>query len=205
MIEILLQGKKCIFLSPLTFPAHTPPTPRVTYCFMHTVKKGSRVSRLQPGCHIPNSPWAGNQGEFGSDIPPGDGKLANLFLRCMFGLQMQWRSGFPSMIFQYLTPGELARGCVSCSMVVPPTAALNNVRCIEYPLAPSGCIHLHLQGNNLFFPSPPRIWTVLTGNACNVQYRKHQECDATIIRQKAAQPHNTRTPKVGGPQIITAK
>jgi hypothetical protein len=25
----------------------------------YTVKKGSRVSRLQPGCHSPNSPWAG--------------------------------------------------------------------------------------------------------------------------------------------------
>ena len=25
----------------------------------YTVKKGSRVSRLQPGCHKPNSPWAG--------------------------------------------------------------------------------------------------------------------------------------------------
>jgi hypothetical protein len=25
----------------------------------HTVKKGSRVSRLQPGCHQPHSPWAG--------------------------------------------------------------------------------------------------------------------------------------------------
>jgi hypothetical protein len=24
-----------------------------------TVKKGSRVSRLQTGCHSPNSPWAG--------------------------------------------------------------------------------------------------------------------------------------------------
>ncbi len=26
---------------------------------VYTVKKGSRVSRLQPGCHLPNSPWAG--------------------------------------------------------------------------------------------------------------------------------------------------
>jgi hypothetical protein len=25
----------------------------------YTVKKGSRVSCLQPGCHKPNSPWAG--------------------------------------------------------------------------------------------------------------------------------------------------
>jgi hypothetical protein len=26
---------------------------------LYTVKKGSRVSRLQPGCHLPNSHWAG--------------------------------------------------------------------------------------------------------------------------------------------------
>jgi hypothetical protein len=26
---------------------------------VYTVKKGSRVSRFQPGCHKPNSPWAG--------------------------------------------------------------------------------------------------------------------------------------------------
>jgi hypothetical protein len=38
--------------------------------FHYTVKKGSRVSRLQPGPA---------QGEFNSDIPAGDGKLANLF------------------------------------------------------------------------------------------------------------------------------
>jgi hypothetical protein len=57
----------------------------------HTVKKGSRVFRPQPGCHYQTFPgqelWRHNwiipaQGEFGSDIPAGDGKLVNLFLRC---------------------------------------------------------------------------------------------------------------------------
>ncbi len=71
----------------------------------YTVKKSSRVSRLQPGCHKPNSPWAGiiqlwrhysRPGEFGIDIPVGDGKLANFFLRCIYmGLsrvpQQGWR------------------------------------------------------------------------------------------------------------------
>ena len=39
---------------------------------MYTVEKAFRHSRPQPGCHLPNSPWAGKnyliipaQGEFG--------------------------------------------------------------------------------------------------------------------------------------------
>jgi hypothetical protein len=69
-------------------------------------------------------------------LPPPPSKRTAL---CMFGLQVEWRSGFPSRIFQYLTPDELARGCVLCSMVVRPTAALHPVYCIVYSLAPSGC------------------------------------------------------------------
>ncbi len=55
---------------------------------LYTVKKGSRVSRPQPGCHYQTRPgrekWRHNwiipaQGEFGSDIQAGDGKLVNLF------------------------------------------------------------------------------------------------------------------------------
>ncbi len=52
----------------------------------YTVKKvGGRVSRPQPGCHLPNSPWTGIIKLFRaweslvSDIPAGDGKIANLF------------------------------------------------------------------------------------------------------------------------------
>ncbi len=59
--------------------------------WLYTVKKGSRVSRHQPGCHWPNSPSAGiiqlwrhysRPGRVWSDSPAGDGKLSNLFLRC---------------------------------------------------------------------------------------------------------------------------
>jgi hypothetical protein len=51
----------------------------------YTVKKGSRFSRPQPGCHLPNSPRTGIikliQARKGlvSDIPAGDGKTANFF------------------------------------------------------------------------------------------------------------------------------
>jgi hypothetical protein len=59
----------------------------------HTVKKGSRVSRPQPGCVTTKLSLDGNndvitelflpRGSLVSDIPAGDGKLVNLFLRCM--------------------------------------------------------------------------------------------------------------------------
>ncbi len=51
-------------------------------------KKGQRFSRPQPGCHLPNSPWAGiikffpARERLVSDIPAGDGKTVNLFLQC---------------------------------------------------------------------------------------------------------------------------
>jgi hypothetical protein len=54
----------------------------------YTVKKGYRHSRPQPGCHLPDSPWAGivklnpPRGILVSDIPAGDGNVANLFIRC---------------------------------------------------------------------------------------------------------------------------
>ncbi len=62
---------------------------------IYTVKKGSRISRLQPGCHYSDYTklsLGGNndvitelflpRGSLVSDIPAGDGKLVNLFLRC---------------------------------------------------------------------------------------------------------------------------
>jgi hypothetical protein len=52
---------------------------------IHTVKKFKRFSRPQPGCHWLNSPWAGifpPRESLVSDIPAGDGKMANLFLQC---------------------------------------------------------------------------------------------------------------------------
>jgi hypothetical protein len=51
-------------------------------------KKGYRFSRLQPGCHQPNSPWPGiiklfpSMESMVSDIPVGDGKNDKLFLQC---------------------------------------------------------------------------------------------------------------------------
>ncbi len=48
-------------------------------------KKGYRFSRSQPVCHLPNSPWRDMIKLFParenlvSDIPAGDGKMANLF------------------------------------------------------------------------------------------------------------------------------
>ncbi len=56
---------------------------------LHTVKKGYWFSRPQPGCHLPNPPWAGiiklfpARESLVSDIPAGDGKIANLFLQCI--------------------------------------------------------------------------------------------------------------------------
>jgi hypothetical protein len=61
--------------------------PEISY----TVKKGSRVSYPQPECHYQTLPGRDNdvitelflpRGSLVSDIPAGDGKLVNLFLRC---------------------------------------------------------------------------------------------------------------------------
>ncbi len=50
-------------------------------------KKGLRHSRPQPGCHLPNSPWAGiiypPKEIFVFDIPAGDGNVADLLLQCV--------------------------------------------------------------------------------------------------------------------------
>ncbi len=63
---------------------------------IHTVKKCSRVSRPQPGCHYQTLLSGNNDvitelflpiGSLVSDIPAGDGKLVNLFLRC----RASWR------------------------------------------------------------------------------------------------------------------
>ena len=51
----------------------------------YTVQKGQRISRPQPGCHLPNSPWPGKIKLFPareslvSDIPSWDRKTVNLF------------------------------------------------------------------------------------------------------------------------------
>jgi hypothetical protein len=50
---------------------------------VHFKKKGYRFSRPQPGFHLPNSPWPGKN-SLVSDIPAGDGKIANFFLQCMY-------------------------------------------------------------------------------------------------------------------------
>ncbi len=45
-------------------------------------KKGERVSRPHPGCHLPNSPWPEKLNYSHareSYIPAGDGKTAHLF------------------------------------------------------------------------------------------------------------------------------
>jgi hypothetical protein len=54
---------------------------------LYTVKKDNDFpDPSQPGCHLPNSPWAGiiklfpARESLVSDIP--DGKIANLFLQC---------------------------------------------------------------------------------------------------------------------------
>jgi len=53
------------------------------------VKKGQRYSCPQPGCHSPNSPWAGiielfpRRESLVSNIPSGDRNIANLFLQCI--------------------------------------------------------------------------------------------------------------------------
>jgi hypothetical protein len=58
---------------------------------MYTVKKGSRVSRPQPGSHYQTTLGGNNDviiefllpgGSLVNDITAGEGKLVNLFLRC---------------------------------------------------------------------------------------------------------------------------
>jgi hypothetical protein len=52
-------------------------------CIKCTVKKVSGFSRPQPGFYLPNSPWLRKIKLFParvSDIPAGDGKIANLLL-----------------------------------------------------------------------------------------------------------------------------
>jgi hypothetical protein len=58
---------------------------------LYTVKKRFASFPSPAGMSLPNSPWAGNdvitelflpRGSLVSDIPAGDGKLVNLFLRC---------------------------------------------------------------------------------------------------------------------------
>ncbi len=69
-------------------PGVFPDSPSPDRDFHYTVKKGYRLSRLQPGCHWPNSPWPGKIKLFPareslvSDIPAWDWKNFHLFLQC---------------------------------------------------------------------------------------------------------------------------
>jgi hypothetical protein len=61
----------------------------------YTVKKGFRFSRLQPGCHEPNSLWPEIIQQFlareslDGDIPAGDGKICNIFLQCIYAWNLE--------------------------------------------------------------------------------------------------------------------
>jgi hypothetical protein len=72
----------------------------------YTLKKGLRHSLPQPGCHLPNSPSAGIIKLFSplpslvSDIPAGDGNVANLFLRCIAETSKQTTFEISSYVFQ---------------------------------------------------------------------------------------------------------
>ncbi len=61
-------------------PLPSPPVFYPLHC-----KKFQQFSRPQSGCHLPNSPWPGiikffqARKSLVSDIPPGVGKIANLF------------------------------------------------------------------------------------------------------------------------------
>ncbi len=49
------QNSCCLFLSAIQENV----AGRFFFKLHHTIKKGQRFSRPQPGCHIPNSPWPG--------------------------------------------------------------------------------------------------------------------------------------------------
>ncbi len=76
--------------------------------FFCIVKKGSRVSRPQPGCHYQLSLGGNNdvitelflpRGSLFSDIPAGDGKLVNLFLRCDLKIISPEKTVHPIYVF----------------------------------------------------------------------------------------------------------
>jgi hypothetical protein len=89
----------CFCHSPVPVPAFVLVSAFVTvtvrtalHLSLHCKKKVSGFSRPQPGCHLPNSPWAGiikffpARKSMVSDIPAGDGKTDNLFLQCKLPL-----------------------------------------------------------------------------------------------------------------------
>jgi hypothetical protein len=69
------------------------PKNNIMYGTLHRIKKAFRCSRPQPGCHLPNSPWAVindviyklflPRESLLSDILAGSGNIEKLFLRCM--------------------------------------------------------------------------------------------------------------------------
>jgi hypothetical protein len=72
---------------PETSSSRSPASALYTTRHICTVKKGLRHSRPRPGCHLPNSQWPVKiylfppRESLVSDIPVGDGNVANLFLR----------------------------------------------------------------------------------------------------------------------------
>jgi hypothetical protein len=93
----------------------------------YTVKKDYRIFHPQPGCHLPNSPWRGiikiflARESLVSDIPSGDGKMANLFLQCMQyeGVNSAWtqRKGNFNLVFQALIQNMLSQRGMSFNLL----------------------------------------------------------------------------------------
>jgi hypothetical protein len=81
------REKEGIFI--LFFSKSIPIILNRDYSTIHR-KKAFQYSRPKPGCHLPNSPWAGIINLFPpssvSDIPAGDGNIEKLFLR-FYGLE----------------------------------------------------------------------------------------------------------------------
>ncbi len=82
----------------------------------YTVKKGMLFSRLQPGCHLPNSPWSEiiklipARESLVNDIAAGDVKTANLFftvyslLYCavVLNLHIPARKSYPYRYYNFV-------------------------------------------------------------------------------------------------------
>jgi hypothetical protein len=91
-------------LSPLSSNFHSIILSAMIKFRPSTVKKGLLFSCPQPGCHLPNSSWAGiiklfpARESLVSDTPAGDGKTANLFLQCPFSPLSSYTAGHTLLI-----------------------------------------------------------------------------------------------------------
>ncbi len=89
----------------------------------YAVDKDYRHSRPQPGCHLPNSPWAGIIKLFPpwqslvSDIPAGDGNVAYLFLRCMRGINVL--SAYTDTTLPYFCTNKIKRRRINPNRGIP--------------------------------------------------------------------------------------